>query len=114
VVTWKDVPQDARGLIEWKKRIDEIHPRDTGHHRHDLAAFNDATLVGLAQKYGAKYLLIDRSRGGRSIGLPMVYPLLSGDNSSFAVYRVPEAVSPVPEAVSPVPEAVSPVPEAAR
>jgi hypothetical protein len=98
VVTWKDVPQDARGLLEWNKRMDEVHPRDPAHRQHDLAAFDDATLVSLAQKYGAKYVLIDRSLAGRKIGLPRVYPLLMAENRTFEVYGVPEAVSSVLEA----------------
>jgi hypothetical protein len=91
VVTWKDVPQDARGLIEWKTRLDEVYPRDPEHRQHDLAAFDDAALVRIAQKYSAKYVVIDRTRGGRQIGLPKVYPLLASENPSFEVYRVPEA-----------------------
>jgi hypothetical protein len=98
VVTWKDVPQDARGLIEWKRRLDEVYPRDPAHQQHDLAAFEDDELVRIGQKYGAKFVLIDRSRGGRRIGLPKVYPLLTGENPSFEVYRVPEADNSVPEA----------------
>jgi hypothetical protein len=103
-VTWKDVPQDARGLIEWKKRMDDVHPREAAHRQHGLAAFDDLTLVGRAQKYGARYIVIDRRRGGRQIGLPRVYPQLGDENSSFEVYRVPESM-PVPEAVFPVPGA---------
>ncbi|HEY2416110.1 MAG TPA: DUF6798 domain-containing protein [Pirellulaceae bacterium] len=91
VVTWKDVPQDARGLLEWKKRLDEVYPRDPEHRQHDLAAFDDAALVNLAQKYGAKYVLIDRTRADRPIRLLKMYPLLVDENPSFAVYRVPEA-----------------------
>jgi hypothetical protein len=90
VANWKDVPQDARGLIEWQRRLDEIYPSDREHHRHDLAAFSDRELVELAQKYGARYIVIDHTRSGRRIGLPRVYPLLVEENRSFEVFRMPE------------------------
>ena len=80
IVSWKDVPQDARGLIEWKQRLEEIYPRDQAHQQRDLAAFSDAELLQLARKYRATYIVIDRTRSGRRIGLPKVYP--AGDEES--------------------------------
>jgi hypothetical protein len=89
VVTWKDVPQDARGLIEWKKRMDEIHPHDPPHHEHGLAAFSDAELIELAQKYGATYIVIDRTKARRHLDLAKAYPVGNELNPSFEVFRVP-------------------------
>ncbi len=94
IATRKDVPQDARGLMEWKQRLTDIYPRDPEHHLHDLAAFSDAELLDLARKYRASYIVADLTRAQRRIGLPQVYPVLVEDNSSFAVYRVPEAAAP--------------------
>ena len=94
MANWKDVPQDASGLVEWKTRFDEIYPRDHDHHLHDLAAFSDEELVVLARKYGAHYIVIDRTRSARRIGLPRLYPLFREDNASFEVYRVPDAGKP--------------------
>lgn len=94
IVTRKDVPQDARGLIEWKRRLEEVYPRDQAHQARDLAAFSDVELTSLARKYKAAYILVDRSRSRRRIGLPQVYPLLAEENPSFAVYRVPEPATP--------------------
>lgn len=91
VVSWKDVPQDARGIMEWKKRLDEVYPRDVAHRERDLAAFDDAALVSRAHQYGAAYIVLDRTRGGRGVGLPKLYPLVADENRSFEVYRVPEA-----------------------
>jgi hypothetical protein len=87
--TWKDIPQDARGIVEWRKQLDEIHPRDREHHAHDLAAFSDAELVRLAHRYNARFIVIDRMSASRHITLPKVFPLLTEDNRSFEVYRVP-------------------------
>ncbi len=89
VVTWKDVPQDARGLIEWNKRMDEIHPHEAQHHEHGLAAFSDLELVELAQKYRATYVVIDRTKARRRLELRKVYPVGNELNPSFEVYRVP-------------------------
>jgi hypothetical protein len=94
LVNWKDVPQDARGLIEWKKRLDEIYPRDEAHRRHDLAAFSDEELVTLARKYGARYIVVDRTRTTRRIGLVRLYPWTREENPSFDVYRVPNQPTP--------------------
>jgi hypothetical protein len=90
VVSWKDVPQDAAGLIEWKKRLAEVHPRDRAHHECDLAAFSDVQLVALAKKYNAAYIVIDRARSRRRIGLRKVYPIAAEENGSFDIYRVGE------------------------
>jgi uncharacterized protein DUF6798 len=87
--TWKDIPQDARGIVEWKKQLDEIHPRDREHHAHDLASFSDAELVQLAHRYHAPFIVIEKKRAHRRIGLPKIYPSLSEDNGSFEVYLVP-------------------------
>lgn len=94
IVTRKDVPQDALGLLEWKQRLEEVYPHDQEHHLYDLAAFSDDELVDIARRYKATYILVDRTRSRRRIGLPLVYPLLVEENPAFAVYRVPEPASP--------------------
>jgi hypothetical protein len=90
VVNWKDVPQDARGLLEWKRRMSLVYPGDREHHRRDLAAFSDEELAALAHQFGATYVVVDQTRAGRRIGLPRLYPEILEDNRSFGVYRVPE------------------------
>jgi hypothetical protein len=94
VVSWKDIPQDARGIIAWRRALDEIYPRDDAHWREDLAAFTDEELVALARKYQCQYIVIDRTRSTRRIELPRVYPLFREENPAFEVYRVPAARSP--------------------
>jgi hypothetical protein len=94
VANWKDVPQDAHGLVEWNKRLDEIYPREHAHNLHDLAAFSDSELTQIAHKYESRYIVVDRTRSGRRIGLPRLYPSLGEDNPSFEVYWVPDAAKP--------------------
>jgi hypothetical protein len=90
VPTWKDIPQDAAGLMEWKAAFDEIHPPSADHRRHDLAAFRVEELVALAHRYGCEYVVIDRTRSSRPIELARVYPLFAEENPAFEVYRVPD------------------------
>jgi hypothetical protein len=94
IANWKDVPQDAVSLLEWKSRINALYPSTRQHHRLDLAAFTDQELLILARYYEADFLVIDRTRSPRAIGLPRVYPLIREDNPSFSVYRVPPPASP--------------------
>jgi hypothetical protein len=89
VAGWKDIPQDARSIMTWKQALDDLYPSDESHWREDLAAFTDAELVALARKYKCQYIVIDRTRSFRRIGLPSVYPLFREENPAFEVFRVP-------------------------
>ena len=91
VANWKDVPQDAVSLLEWRSRLHALYPRERLHHALDLAAHSDKDLLALARQYQADYIVIDRTRSRRPVALPRVYPLLREENPSFDVYRVPEA-----------------------
>ena len=55
----------------------------------DLAAFTDEELVALAKKHNCRYIVVDRTRSSRRIGLPSVYPLFYEQNPAFEVFRVP-------------------------
>lgn len=90
IVNWKDVPQDAEGLVAWKENLDILYPRDRKHRAEGLAAESDENLAMLGRYYGAQFIVIDRTRSRRPIGLMRVYPLVREDNPSFEVYRVPE------------------------
>jgi hypothetical protein len=99
VASWKDIPQDARSIVAWKQALDDIYPNSESHWREDLAAFNDEELIALARKYECQYIVIDRTRSSRRIGLPSVYPLFREDNPAFEVFRVP--AKGLPEQLSP-------------
>jgi len=93
VVNWKDVPQDAAGLMKWKHAMEDIYPRST--FSRDLAAHRDAELLALARKYGATHILLDRTRAHRSLALPRIYPNVRGQNAAYEVYLLPP-VAPQP------------------
>ena len=85
---------DARALIVPNPPTYLIYPRDPDHNLHDLAAFSDSELTELARKYGARYIVIDRTHAARRVGLPRLYPTLVEENPSFEVYWAPEAAKP--------------------
>jgi hypothetical protein len=94
VASWKDIPQDARGLVAWKQVLETLYPRIASHRQQDLAAFSDMELIGLAHEFGASFIVIDRSRSTRPIGLTRIYPQSRAENASFEVYRIPSRWNP--------------------
>jgi hypothetical protein len=86
VVNRKDIPQDARGILEWNRRIKDIYyyegqaglvgPIDSLGQLGD----EDERVRELARKYGADYVLSDRSQ---LLSLPRAYR-----NEEYVVYRI--------------------------
>jgi len=84
VVTWKDIPQDARSIVKWWDCLQEIHA--TGGHEpyerwHDsLAELGAQRLERLGAKYKAGYVLtVTEPR----LELDVVY-----ENRRYIVYRL--------------------------
>lgn len=95
VVNWKNCPQDARGIVQWLKRYEDVFPHASGAKimygpEIDLALPGDERLVALAEKYGASYVVVDRFASPEPRTLPRVYPVGDELNVSYAVYRIPE------------------------
>jgi hypothetical protein len=84
VVNRKDIPQDARGILEWNRRIKEIYyydgPAGLVGPIDSLGQLGDERVRELARKYGADYVLSDRSQ---LLSLPRAYR-----NEEYVVYRV--------------------------
>lgn len=85
VVSLKDIPQDAVGLVEWRRRMNDIFTPAVN--RFGFAALSDEQIVELANRYGADYVVIERS--DRVPRLQQVYPPAGEVNGSFAIYRIP-------------------------
>ncbi|MCA9147624.1 MAG: hypothetical protein KDB05_32865, partial [Planctomycetales bacterium] len=84
---WKDIPQDAVGVVEWNRRINEVFsPSVRG---YDLAAHGEEELQRLSAEYGFRYVVVDRSRSKRPLGFLRVYPERWQGDSCFEVYRLP-------------------------
>jgi hypothetical protein len=106
VVSWKDIPQDAAGIVDWWKRIFDIHtlPKDNPawtDHKLDiptLAKQNSPKFVDslsqlgpdrlneLAKKYGAQYAIVQLAPE-----IPRLAARPEYENNSFAIYRLPLA-----------------------
>jgi hypothetical protein len=96
VVNWKNCPQDARGVVQWLKRYEDVYPDRSGLKimygpEIDLALPADERLRQLAEKYQAGYVVIDRFAAIVPQTLPRVYPVAGELNVSYAVYRIPNA-----------------------
>jgi hypothetical protein len=87
VATWKDMPQDARGVVEWWRRINELFA--TGNQdpdyrwRKSLAELNPEQLRALGAKFGAQYVIVPKLPES-----PRLYPSAAYSNSSYAVYQL--------------------------
>lgn len=59
VVSWKDVPQDAVGIVNWRNRFSAVYGPTT--FRFGLATLDAETrLLDLGRKYDAQFLVIER------------------------------------------------------
>src|SRR3990172_8878289 len=84
VVTWKDVPQDARSIVEGWDELHDIYavgdPQRGYRWHNSLAELGPERLKQLGAKYGADYALTVR---WPPVGLPVVY-----ENELYAIYRM--------------------------
>jgi hypothetical protein len=95
VVNWKNCPQDARGVVQWLKRYEDVYPDPSGLKimygpEVDLALPVEQRLLQLAEKYQASYVVVDRFTATVPQTWPRVYPAQDDINVSYAVYRTPK------------------------
>jgi hypothetical protein len=84
VVNYKDLPQDAPGIVEWWRRVDAIYRHDERGERvycSSLAKQTAALLTEVGQRYAADYM-VTRVRP------PLVFDWLYR-NGTYAIYRLP-------------------------
>ena len=88
VVAWKNIPQDPRGIIEWRQRILDCFSAD-GSLRgmaRSTASLGQQRLEEVARRYRADYLLAPRGSVIESgITLPQVYA-----NEAYVVLQLPD------------------------
>jgi hypothetical protein len=83
VVNRKDIPQDARGIIEWNSRLKDIYYTNVGGIEQTLdsiGVLGTERVRELAQKYHAQYVLMDR---GQLLSLPIAFR-----NEEYVVYKI--------------------------
>jgi len=87
VVNRKDLPQDARSIVEWHRRIQDIYyaiiegaeePLDS------LGILGTERVRELAIEHHADYVLMDR---GQLLSLPVAYR-----NDEYIIYRIPHEI----------------------
>ncbi len=85
LVTAKDVPQDAAGLVEWRQRLEDVfwvtEPCEPRHWYNTPGEIPIEHLQRLARHYGFQYVITETRDP-----LPG-YPLFQ--NKTYAVYRLP-------------------------
>jgi hypothetical protein len=95
VVGWKNSPQDAAALVEWRRRIADCFSRDGGFAtmERSTAALGSERMRQVADRYGADHAIV-----------PADLPALAGAgferlhaNRGYVVYRI----APVPAIASP-------------
>ncbi|HEV2971575.1 MAG TPA: DUF6798 domain-containing protein [Pirellulales bacterium] len=89
VVNWKDIPQDAAGIVEWWKRILDVYTlaqENPPKWLDSLAWLSPARLNELAQKYHAQYTIVQLGPD-----IPRLTAKAVFGNNSYAVYRLPLA-----------------------
>lgn len=86
VVNWKDVPQDAGSLIQWKQRMQDIYPATLGNIK---VTINYTKLRSFRRQYGARYMIVDHRVVPAPIPLQKVYPQNPTNNQTYAVYDLP-------------------------
>jgi hypothetical protein len=87
VVNWKDVPQDVTSLLEWQRRFREIFPQRLGFIR---VTIQYPQLREYRQRYGVRWMIVDRRVVGDDLPLVRVYPLEPEANATYAVYELPD------------------------
>jgi len=89
VAVWKDIPQDARSMVEWFHRLrnifyyqidDQSEPLDT------VGGLGTRRAVEMARLYGATYIVTDQDH---PLALRAVYPNREHPNDEYVVYVVP-------------------------
>ena len=90
VVNWKDVPQNPSALIQWYERFREVYPDQIGNRRTaNRVSIRYPTLLGFREKYGVRYMIVDRRITGDNLPLLRIYPNEPEQNGTYAVYELP-------------------------
>jgi hypothetical protein len=95
VASYKDVPQDAASVVEWRRRMEELFPKVERHGK--LITLDSPEKLGaqrvreVARRYGASHVI---ARSYPPLDLPVAYPV-SGDrgDSFYTVYETGASTS---------------------
>jgi len=89
IVNWKDVPQDANSMLDWRNRVQQlIEPQRR--YPQGLMAYSDQQLIELAQTYQATHLLLPQWQVDMmpdSPKLKQIYPANSAQKATYVVFE---------------------------
>lgn len=96
VVSFKDVPQDSRSLLEWYDRVGRCAPPRNA--AGEPLGWTTEQLKRLQARYGFQYVIVDRRIQREPPLLEIVYPISAGTLSvgpeeTFAVFKLPDIPS---------------------
>lgn len=83
VVTWKDMPQDAASMVEWRTRIKDVFRPRLDASSKWLASPDLQLISELTHRYDADFVVLDTPE---SLNLPMVYPPRHTEHRTYSVY----------------------------
>ena len=92
VVCWKDIPQDAEGIIKWQNRLVEIYDPQR-RSEIGLMSYSDKQLEDLAKRHGATHLLVPQRHVDSHelyrvpTKLKRIYPEDSNEKSTYVVFE---------------------------
>ncbi len=69
---WKDIPQDAESIVLWWKTFRVVYTPKVS--RRGLGLWTDRSLVQFARRHEIDYIVVDRDRTARALGLPASTP----------------------------------------
>ncbi len=91
VASWKDMPQDARSVLEWDRRMNELY-RSIPQQEFGMLGHLNSELLEMAGKYDAGYLIVEQRFVDRRDA--MEYPVSfarvwpgPGEQATFVVFR---------------------------
>ena len=94
LAVWKDMPQNAKAVVEWSARINDAYKFDK---RKRLQPMSPEEIQGLVNKYQIRYVLLDLRVEGQSVPADkIIYPNLPESNASFAVLQYEPATMETP------------------
>ncbi len=89
VVSWKDIPQDSNGILEWSQRLVELYEPQR-RYETGLMSYSDEQLRRFAKKYGADYLVVPQRHvdlAADPTRLKQVYPADPESKSTYVVFE---------------------------
>ncbi len=91
VVTFKDVPQDSKSLLEWYDRIGRCAPPRNA--AMEPLGWTTEQLMRLQRRYNFQYVVVDRRIQRQPPLLQLVYPTAGEITSTYAIFKFPQAAT---------------------